>query len=141
MKKILNIVMLALIAIAAVAVALWFIGGNVNGRTANVGPMLTVAACFLGLAVLLLVGMTAMNMGKGRSNSKLGLFVFGGLAVLAVVIYFAIAKDVTVIGADGKVFDNVFELKITDTMLYATYVALALTVVFLLWGVVRKALK
>ena len=145
MKKITNIVLYALIAIAAVSIAMWLFspnpGGTSGGAEANVSPMLVVTACMLGLAVVLLVGMTVMNMGKGRSNSKIGLYVFGGLAILAVAFYFTIAKDVTVIGADGTQFKDVFTLKITDTMLYVTYVALALTVGFLLWGVVRKAIK
>ncbi len=146
MKKIANIVLLVLIAVAAVAVAMWLFsenpGGVEGGPPANVGPMINVTYAFLGLALVLLIGLTVMNMGKGRGNSKIGLFVFGGLAILAVIIYFTIAKDVTIIGADKtKVFDDTFTLKITDTMLYSTYIALALTVVFLLWGVVRKALK
>ncbi len=145
MKKITNIVLLALIAIAAVTVAMWLFSpnpvGTPGGPEANVVPMLVATAIMLGLGVLLLVGMTAMNMGKGRSNSKLGVWVFGGLAVLAVILYFTIAKDTTVIGADGKVFDKVFELKITDTMIYTTYVALVVTVVALVWGVIRKAIK
>jgi hypothetical protein len=145
MKKLTNIVLLVLIAISAVTVAMWMFspnpGGAEGGPEANVAPMLVATACMLGLGVLLLVGMTAMNMGKGRSNSKLGLYVFGGLAVLAVILYFTIAKDVAVLGADGTVFDDVFTLKITDTALYLTYVALGFTVLFLLWGVVRKALK
>ncbi len=141
MKKITNIVLYALIALAAVTVCMWLFGGDPTGDNANVTPMLLVTASMLGLGVLLLVGMTAMNMGKGRSNSKLGLFVFGGLAIVAIIIYFTFAKDITVIGADGKVFDNVFELKITDTMLFLTYFALGVTVVSLMWGVIRKALK
>ncbi len=146
MKKITNIVLLALIAIAAVTVAMWLFSpnpaGNEGGPEANVVPMLVATACFLGLGVLLLVGMTAMNMGKGRSNSKIGLFVFGGLAILAVIIYFSIAKADVLLATDGvKVFDSVFELKITDTMLFVTYAALIVTVVSLLWGVVRKAIK
>ncbi len=145
MKKITNLVLIALIAIAAVTVAMWLFspnpGGTASGPEANVVPMLLATACMLGLGVLLLVGMTAMNMGKGRSNSKLGLFVFGGLAVLAVIIYFTFAKDITIIGADGTPFEDVFTLKITDTMLYVTYVALAITVAAMLWGVVRKAIK
>lgn len=141
MKKITNIILLVLVLIAAVSVVLWITGGDVNGMTANVGPMLTVAYILLALSVLALVVMTVMNMGKGRGNSKLGLFVFGGLAVLAVVLYFAFAKSIPVTGADGTVFDDAFTLKITDTMLYLAYAALGFTVVFLLWGVVRKALK
>ncbi len=146
MKKLTNIVLLALIAIAAVTIAMWLFSPNASGADggpeANVTPMLVATACMLGLGIVLLVGMTAMNMGKGRSNSKLGMFVFGGMAILAVVIYFAMAKDVPVLHTNGKdIFDSVFELKITDTMLYTTYVALGITVVALLTGVITKALK
>ncbi len=142
MKKITNIVLLALIVVALVSIAMWLFGGDVNGDNANVTPMLLVTACMLILAVVLLVGLTAMNMGKGRSNSKMGVFVFGGMAILAVVIYFALAKDVPVLHTNGTdIFDSAFELKITDTMLYTTYVALGITVVALLTGVITKALK
>ena len=142
MKKITNLVLLALIALAAIAVCMWLFGGDATGDNANVGPMLTVTYFLLGLAVVLLVGMTLMNMGKGRSNSRIGLFVFGGIGILAVVIYFVMAKGDALLATNGvDVFENVFELKITDTMLYVTYFALAVTVVALLWGVVRKAIK
>jgi hypothetical protein len=134
--------LIVLIAIAAVAVVLWLFGGDVNGMNAKVTPMLTVAVIFLGLAGLLVVGMTAMNMGKGRGNSKIGLYVFGGLAVLAVIIWFVWAKSTEVIGADGKPLpDSAFTLKASDTMLYLAYASLALTVIFLLVGEVRKAIK
>ncbi len=141
MKKITNIILLVLVLVSAVTVALWLFGGDAGGDNANVGPMLLAAAGLLGLGVLLLVVMTIANMGKGRSNSKIGLFVFGGLAVVGIILYFVMASASPVTGADGTVFDNEFTLKITDTMLYTTYIALGLTVVFLLWGVVRKALK
>jgi hypothetical protein len=85
--------------------------------------------------------MAAMNMGKGRGNSKLGLFVFGGLAIVGLILYFAVAKDTTVIGADGTIYDVVFTLKMTDTMLYLAYVGIGVSVVALLTGVITKALK
>ncbi len=146
MKKLVNYILLALIVIAVVPLLLWMFGvfgpfEHSSDVFGGADVMLLIAAIYLGAAVLALVGMTVANMGKGRSNSKLGLYVFGGLALLAVVIYFTIAKDVTVIGADGKVFDSIFELKISDTMLYTCYVALGVTVVSLLYGVVSKALK
>ncbi len=145
MKKIANIVLWALIAIAVVTIAMWLFSpnaaGDPKGPEANVVPMLVATAGFLGLAILLLVGMTIANMGKGRSNSKIGLFVFGGLALIAVILYFTVAKDITIIGADGKPFDDPFTLKIADTMLYLTCNALGITVVALLGGVVRKAVK
>jgi hypothetical protein len=138
MKKITNIILLALIALAAVSVLTWLFSGN---DLRNVDFMLYVMYAYVALGVIVLVGLTLMNMGKSRSNSKVGLYVFGGLAVLAVLIWFALSKSAPVTGADGKIFDDVFTLKITDTGLYLTYAALALAVVFLVWGVVRKALK
>ncbi len=146
MKKFSNIVLWALIAVAAVTVAMWLFSPNAagteGGPEANVVPMLIATASFLGLGILLLVGMSALNMGKGRSSSKLSLIVFGGMAVIGIILYFTAASDAVVIGADAtKPFTNPFELKITDTMIYLTYIALGITVVTLLWGVVRKALK
>ena len=146
MKKILNIVLIALIAIAVVPLFLWIFGvfGPFKQDPAVFGGadiMLGIAVAYLVIAAAAMIIMTAMNMGKGRSNSKIGLFVYGALAVLAVIVYFTIAKDTPVIGADKTVFDNAFELKITDTMLYLAYAAVGVTVIALLWGTVRKAIK
>ncbi len=146
MKRLGNIILIALIVIAVVPLFLWIFGvfgpfEHSKDVFGGADIMLTIAAAYLAVAVLVMVIMTVMNMGKGRGNSKAGLFVFGGLAVLAVIFYFTIAQSTTVIGADGKPFDNVFELKISDTMLYLAYAALGFTVIFLLWGEVRKALK
>ena len=146
MKKLANIILMVLLAVAVVPLLLWIFG--VFGPFAQSAEafggadiMLAIAAIYLGVAVLTMVVMTVMNMGKGRGNSKAGLYVFGGLAVLAVIIYFAIAKSAPVYGADGTVFDNIFTLKISDTMLYLAYAAFGLTVLFLLAGEVRKAIK
>ena len=134
--------MLVLMAVALVSVLIWLLSPEPNSKTvANVSPMLIVGAVYLGLAVVLTVVMTAMNMGKGRSNSNIGLWGFGGLAVLGVIFYFVVASSATVTGADGTVFDNVFTLKISDTMLYLAYAAGGLTILFLLWGEIHKALK
>ncbi len=146
MKRLANIILIALLAIAVIPMLLWMFGvfgpfqQDVNAF-GGADIMLLIAAIYLGLALVVTIVMTAMNMGKGRGNSKAGLYVFGGLAVLAVVIYFVFAGSTTVLGADGTVFDNVFTLKISDTMLYLAYAALGLTVLFLLAGEVRKAIK
>uniref|UniRef100_S0DE10 Uncharacterized protein n=1 Tax=termite gut metagenome TaxID=433724 RepID=S0DE10_9ZZZZ len=146
MKKIVNIILIALLAIAVIPLILW-IGGvfgpfaHSNDVFGGADIMLIIAAAYLLVAVAVMIVMTAMNVGKGRSSSRLSLYVFGGLAVVAVVLYFTLASAALVTGADGKVFDNAFTLKISDTMLYLAYAALGLTVIFLLWGEVRKALK
>ncbi|MDR2891053.1 MAG: hypothetical protein LBV18_05570 [Alistipes sp.] len=141
MKKIGNIILIALLAVAAISVLVWLLGPSIGGPDAVVDPMLLVAAGFLVIAAALLVVLTLMNMGKSRSNSRAGLYVFGGLAVLAVIFYFVMAKSVTVVGADGTVFDDAFTLKITDTMLYLAYAAMGITVLSLIVGEIRKALK
>ncbi len=146
MKKILNIVLIALIAIAVVPLFLWIFGvfGAFEHDPAVFGGadiMLGIAVAYLALAALAVVVMLAMNAGKSRSNSKIGLFVYGALAVLAVIVYFTIAKDTPVVGADKTVFDNSFELKITDTMLWLAYISVSLTVLALIFGAIRKAIK
>ena len=146
MKKILNILLIALLAIAVVPLFLWIFGvfGPFEHKAEVFGGadiMLGITVVYLVIAVLAMVIMTAMNAGKSRSNSRIGLFVYCGLAVLAVIFYFTIAKDIPVVGADKTVFDNAFELKITDTMLYLAYAAVGVTVLALLFGAIRKAIK
>ncbi len=146
MKKILNLIMILLVAIPVVVLLLWIFGvfgafEHAKDVFGGADIMLLIAAIYLGIGILVLVGMTIANMGKGRSNSKLGLWVFGGMALVGVILYFVAASSLPVTGADGTVFDNVFTLKITDTMLYLTYAALGVTVIALLGGVIRQAVK
>jgi hypothetical protein len=153
MKKVANIILYALLIIAVVPILLWVFGvfgpfdhGYIpgSGDTSVFGGadvMLIIAFVYLVIAALAMVVMALMNMGKGRGNSKLSLWVFGGTAVLAVIFYFTFAKSDIVFGADGKPFDNVFTLKATDAGLYLTYALVIFTVITLLWGTIRKALK
>jgi len=146
MKKIANITLIVLMLVAIVPMLLWMFGvfgpfAHATNVFGGADIMLTIAAIYLVLGLVVLIGLALANMGKSRGSSKLGLYVFGGIAALAVIIYAAIAKADVIVGADGKVYDDVFTLKITDTMIYVTYVALAVIIVALLWGVVRKAIK
>ena len=136
MKKLLNIGLIALLAVAVLSIVLWLTMGDDVG--ANL--MLWIAYIYLGIAVVAMVALTIANMGKGRNNSKLGLFVYGAVVVAAVVLYF-VGSSTAVVGADGTVFDDAFTLKTTDMMLYLAYGALGATVVFLLIGEIRKAIK
>jgi hypothetical protein len=138
--------MILLVVIPVVLLLLWVFGvfgafKQAKDVFGGADIMLALAAVYLGVGLLTLVGMTLANMGKGRSNSKLGVYVFGGMAVVGIILYFVAASSVPVIGADGTVFDDLFTLKITDTMLYLTYAALGVTVVALLEGVIRQAIK
>jgi ABC-type amino acid transport system permease subunit len=146
MKKIASLVLWVLIVIAVVPMLLWMFGvfgpfqhaADVFG---GADVMLTIAAIYLGLALVVWIALALMNVGKTKGgNGKLNLLVFGGLAVLAVVLWFFAGSE-TVIGADGKLFDDAFTLKAVDMGLYLAYIALGITVAVMLWGTVRKALK
>jgi hypothetical protein len=140
MKKWLNIGLIALLAVAVVSVIAWLVAGNANTMQAKVDFMLVVAYVYLGLSLLALIVMSLMNIGKSRNNSKIGIFVYGVMIVAAIVLYF-VGSSAAVTGADGTVFDSVFTLKATDMMLYLAYGALGITVLFLIAGEIRKAIK
>jgi hypothetical protein len=136
-----------LLAVAVVPLFLWIFGvfGPFKHSPEVFGGadvMLTIAAIYLAIAVVVMIVMTAMNAGKRKSgNGTLNLIIFGGLAVVAVVLWFVVAQSTPVTKADGKVISDVFTLKISDTGLWLAYIALGLAVVAMVWGTVRKAFK
>ncbi len=66
-----------------------------------------------------------------------------GLVVAAVVIggCYALSSATPVPNSAGGFFENPFDLKFTDTMLYLVYLALGISVVAILAGEVRNAIK
>ncbi len=135
MKKILTIVEIILLAIGVLSIVLWIAG------IVDVDLMLYVAYAYFAIAVVVAVVMTAMNMGKSSNKNRIGLYVFGVFAILAVVFYFTLGNATPVVDAGGNVYDNDFTLKITDVMIYLTYAGLGAIILVLLGGEIRKALK
>jgi hypothetical protein len=135
MKKILNILEVLLLAIGLLSCVLWIVG------VVDVDMMLYVAYAYLGLAFAVAIVMTAMNMGKSRNTNKIGLYVGGACVVLAVVFYLVLASSQPVTDAGGEVYDSVFELKGTDTMLYLAYATLGGALLFTIIGEIRNAIK
>jgi hypothetical protein len=145
MKKYLNIGLIALLAIAVIPLLLWMFGafGPFQQSAQAFGGadiLLGITYAYLIISAVVLIGMVIYNFGKGRGNSRIGLIVYGVMAVLAVILYFVGSAN-SLTGADGTVYDHVFTLKSTDMMLYLTYAALGVVVVILLWGEIRKAIK
>ncbi|MDR0907333.1 MAG: hypothetical protein LBM63_01790 [Rikenellaceae bacterium] len=135
MKKILNTLEIILLVVGLLSCVLWIAG------VVDVDMMLYVAYAYLAIAAVVALVMTAMNMGKSRNSNKIGLYVGGACVVLAVVFYFAVASSQPVVDAGGDVFDNVFTLKTTDTMLYMTYATLVGALIFTIIGEIRNAIK
>lgn len=106
----------------------------------NVDALLYWCYGLLGLAVALIVVLPLANIirnPKGAMRSIIGLSVLAALSV----VFFSLGSQEPVVNSAGGFFDERFTLKISDMGLYLTYVALAATVVVVVWGEIRNSLK
>ena len=140
MKKKLNIVMGALFAVTF-ALVLWAVvsGGSEVAISWNLlwGYTLLVAAivCVLWAAI------------KGTITHPAGLkntLIAAGIVVVVIGVALGIAlshNGLVVPNSAGGVFDDPFELVISETGILVTYVVAAATLIITLYGEVRNALK
>lgn len=133
MKK-LSIIQYVLIAISVITVALFFVGAS------DVDLMLIWGYILLAIAVAAVIILPLINLAKnpkGAVRSMVGLAI---VVVLAIVCY-ALSSDVPVVNSAGGFFEDPFVLKISDTGLYLTYIALAVAILALIGGEIRNAFK
>lgn len=133
--KYLSYIKYLFLAISVVIMAL-FAAGIGDG----VDYMLYWAYVLLGLciaAVIILPLMQVIENPKGAVGSLLG---FAAVAVVVGVSY-ALSTDVPVVNSAGGMFENPFELRLSDTGLYTTYFTLAATILVSVGGEVRNMLK
>jgi hypothetical protein len=136
MKKILNILEVLMLVIGVLSGVVLVVWGD-----AYVDYMLYVAYAYLAIAAAVAIVMTAMNMGKSRNTNKIGFYVGGFCVVLAVVFYYVFASAQPLVDTGGNVYDKVFQLKATDTMLYLAYATLGGALLFTIIGEIRNAIK
>ncbi len=77
------------------------------------------------------------------SSPKAALKALIGLVVAAAVVFgcYAISSAEPVPNSAGGFFENVFDLKFTDTMLYLTYLVGGVSILAILAGEIRNAIK
>ena len=77
------------------------------------------------------------------SSPKAALTALIGLVVAAAVVFgcFSLASAEPVPNAAGGFFDNVFDLKFTNTMIYLVYLIGGVSIVSILAGEIRNAIK
>lgn len=77
------------------------------------------------------------------TTPKAALKALVGLVVAAAVVggCFALSSDVPVPNSAGGFFENAFDLRFTDTMLYLAYLAAGVTILSILVGEIRNAIK
>lgn len=74
---------------------------------------------------------------KSAVRSLIGL----GIIVVVFLVSYALATDTPIPLASGKVIDDSFSLKFSDTALYATYIAFAGVILSILYGELYKVFK
>lgn len=77
------------------------------------------------------------------SSSKAAITALIGLAVFALVVFgcYALASDKPVPNSEGGYFEDVFDLKFTDTVIYLTYLVAGASIAAIIAGEIRNAIK
>ena len=77
------------------------------------------------------------------SSPKAALKALIGLVVAAAVVFgcYALSSAAPVPNSAGGFFENAFDLKFTDTMLYLTYLVGGVSIVAIIAGEIRNAIK
>lgn len=139
MKKLLNILLIVLMAISAVSLVLVGVLGEPSGYL-GVGLMLTWAYVLLGIAILAAVIFPLVNLAqnpKGAMRTLVGL----GIVVVVVAISFALSSAEPITLGDGVLYNDVAGLRLTDAQLYTAYIALVAAIVVTILGEIRNSIK
>lgn len=152
-RKISSWTLLTVTFISLVVFALFYFGGEDEPigvdqfkNPTYTGAMLIWAYILLALCAvgMLLFGITQF-FNKFKTNPKgaiMTLAVFVGFAVLMIIAYaIGDATPLPGINADSQKFNVTGWLKVTDMWIYAMYMLLALAIIAILWGSVKKIMK
>jgi len=154
-RKISSWTMLLITVISLALFALFFFGGVGEPLGANsdqknpiyTGELLIWAYILLGLCITGMVLFGLFQFGsKFKSNPKAAIMGLGVLVAFAVLLFVAYSlSDGTLltshINADSQKYNTPFWLKTTDTWLYSMYILLALCIVAMGWGSIKKILS
>lgn len=133
--KYLSIIKYVALAIGALSVLLLPIMGD-----ASVSIMLNWMYVLLFATIAVTLILPAINLIKDPKAAVSSLIGFLFVAVV-LVISFVFASADPIPNSAGGFFDNWLELKLSDTGIYATYIALAISVIFIVFGEIRNSFK
>ena len=140
MKKILNILLVVLIAVT-VALLVYAIatGGSESAIGLNLiwGYVLLVGAA-LSVVYCAVKGMVKNPAGIRKTLASVAVIV---IVVGAAVGYALSHKGLAIPNSAGGVFDDPFELVITESSIVVTYVAFVATIIAAIYSEIRNALK
>lgn len=138
--KYLSIIKYILLIVSAILVMAGAVLGIEDSESAALNMMLVWSFVMIVLTIVLTVVMpliTVFQNPKSAVRSLIGL----GLIVVVFLISYALATDDPITLASGKVIDDSFALKFSDTALWATYIAFAGVILSILYGELYKVFK
>ncbi|MCC8035157.1 MAG: hypothetical protein LIO77_04385 [Rikenellaceae bacterium] len=135
MKKILSLIKYVLLAISVVALIFVFVRGE-----GGVPMILNWAYVLFIIAVAITILFPLFNIAtnpRGAMRSLIGLLV----VVVVLGIAYAMSSTEPVTNSAGGFFTNPTELKISDTGLITTYIALGVAFLVVIFGEIRNSFK
>lgn len=123
--KYLSIVRYIMLIVSVLIVAVFMSSDITNGDNADPLFYWTYALFFISVGTAILLPLINL-----ASNPQSAMRSLAGLAVVAIVVGIAYGmSDATPVVTHSQTYDNVFELRVSDTGLYTTYITFALAVV------------
>lgn len=138
--KYLPIIKYVLLIVSAVLILIGAVQGSADNESAALNTMLVWSFIMVILTIALTIIMPLFAVFQNPKSAVRSLIGLGVIVVVFLVSY-ALSNDTPIPLASGKVIDDSFSLKFSDTALYATYIAFAGVVLSILYGELYKVFK
>lgn len=135
-----KIVLLIACVIVAIAGMASFDSEQPKLITSAISFMLSFSFALIIITAAVAILMPIVGIVQNPKNSTKSLL---GLAIIVVVflVAYAMSSEEPIKVASGKMLDNAWELKFSDTALYATYFAFAGVIISIVFGEIYKLFK
>lgn len=135
--SILKYVLLIISALVVIGVAVTYTEGQ---ESSMLNLMLVWALAMILLTIAAIIIMPLVGVFQNPKSAVQGLIGLGAIVVVFLVSY-ALSNDNPIPLPSGKVMDDSFSLKFSDTALYATYITFAGVIVSIIFGEFYKIFK
>lgn len=135
--KYLPIIKYVLLIVSAILLILGMVQGE-GSVALDVMLVWSLIVVLLTIAATIIMQLIAMFMNpKSAVRSLIGL----GILVVVFLVSYALATDDPIRLTSGKVLDDSFDLKFSDTALWMTYLTFCGVILSILWGEIYKVIK
>ena len=136
--KYLSLIRYVMLGIGVLLVLLFYLG--VTGVSQSVDLMIRWTYILLFLAIVCAVVFPLVNLVKNPTGAMRTLVGLGVVVVILLISYLA-ASDAPITTSAGNVVDDATTLKLSDMGIISAYIALALSIIVIIWGEIRNVFK